>query len=92
VRHVTVQPKFFAYIPLAIERAGIRRAPAYGHQGQGIRRRTRWRCLVETAMSDELNDPLFERLGPLVLRLLAYISLALIVAPVALVAAVPFFG
>ncbi len=43
-------------------------------------------------MSDELNDPLFERLGPLVLRLLAYISLALLIAPVALVAAVPFFG
>jgi hypothetical protein len=43
-------------------------------------------------MSDELNDPLFERLGPLVLRLLAYIALALLVAPVALVAAVPFLG
>lgn len=43
-------------------------------------------------MSDELNDPLFERLGPLVLRLLAYIALTLLVAPVALVAAVPFFG
>ncbi len=43
-------------------------------------------------MSDELNDPLFERLGPLVLRFLAYVALALLVAPVALVAAVPFFG
>ncbi len=43
-------------------------------------------------MSDELNDPLFERLGPVILRLLAYISLALIVMPVFLVAAVPFFG
>jgi hypothetical protein len=92
VRQVTVRPNFFVYIAVAIGRAGIRRPSAYGHQGQGIRRRTRWRCLVETAMSDELNDPLFERLGPLVLRLLAYISLALIVAPVALVAAVPFLG
>ncbi len=43
-------------------------------------------------MSDELNDPLFERLGPIVLRLLALISVALIAIPIALVAAVPFFG
>lgn len=92
MKHVTVKPNSFVYIPPAIGRAGIRRPPAYGHQGQGIRRRSRWRCLVETAMSDELNDPLFERLGPLVLRLLAYVALALLVAPVALVAAVPFFG
>ena len=92
MKDVTVRPRFFAYIPPAIGRVGFRRPPAHGHQGQGIRRRTRRRCPVETAMSDELNDPLFERLGPLVLRLLAYVALALIVAPVALVAAVPFFG
>lgn len=46
----------------------------------------------ETAMSDELNDPLLERLGPIVLRVLALISMALIAVPLGLVAAVPFFG
>jgi hypothetical protein len=60
--------------------------------GQGIRRRSRWRGLVETAMSDELNDPLFERLGPIVLRLLALISVALIAVPLGLVAVLPFFN
>ena len=43
-------------------------------------------------MSDELNDPLFERLGPLVLRLLAAISVIVIATPLALVAVLPFFG
>ena len=43
-------------------------------------------------MSDELNDPLFERLGPIVLRLLALISVILIAAPLALVAGMPFFS
>lgn len=43
-------------------------------------------------MSDELNDPLFERLGPIVLRVLAYISVALIAVPIGLVAVLPFFG
>lgn len=43
-------------------------------------------------MSDELNDPLFERLGPIVLRLLALISVALIAVPIGLVAVLPFFG
>jgi hypothetical protein len=47
---------------------------------------------TETAMSDELNDPLFERLGPIVLRVLALISVALIAVPLGLVAVVPFFG
>lgn len=52
----------------------------------------RWRGPTETAMSDELNDPLFERLGPIVLRLLALISVILIAAPLALVAVMPFFS
>lgn len=43
-------------------------------------------------MSDELNDPLFERLGPIVLRLLALISVILIAAPLALVVVMPFFS
>ena len=43
-------------------------------------------------MSDELNDPLFERLGPIVLRLLALVSVILIAAPLALVAVMPFFS
>jgi len=43
-------------------------------------------------MSDVLNDPRFERLGPIVLRLLALISVALIAVPIALVIAMPFFG
>ena len=43
-------------------------------------------------MSDELNDPLIERLGPVVLRLLALVSVAVIVIPIALVAVLPFFG
>jgi hypothetical protein len=47
---------------------------------------------VETAMSDEMNDPLFERLGPIVLRLLALISVTLIAVPLALVAVLPFFN
>lgn len=49
----------------------------------------RW---TETAMSDELRDPLFERVGPILLRLFALISVALIAVPLALVLAVPFFG
>jgi hypothetical protein len=61
-------------------------------QGQSPRRRSWRRGLAETAMSDELNDPLFERLGPIVLRLLALISVALIAVPLGLVAVVPFFG
>jgi hypothetical protein len=61
-------------------------------QGQGTRRRSWWRGLVETAMSDELNDPLFERLGPIVLRLLALISVITIAIPIALVAVLPFFN
>ena len=47
---------------------------------------------LETAMSDELNDPLFERLGPILLRVLALISMALIAVPLGLVVVVPFFG
>ena len=47
---------------------------------------------METAMSDELNDPLFERLGPIVLRLLAALSVMLTAAPLALVAVLPFFS
>jgi hypothetical protein len=43
-------------------------------------------------MSYELNDPLFERLGPILLRVLASISVALISAPIALIVAVPFVG
>lgn len=43
-------------------------------------------------MSDELNDPLFERLGPIVLRVLTLISVALLAVPLGLVAVVPFFG
>jgi hypothetical protein len=43
-------------------------------------------------MCDPLYDPLFERVGPIVLRVLALIAVAVITAPVALVAAVPFFG
>lgn len=43
-------------------------------------------------MSDELNDPLFERLGPIVLRVLAYISVTLIAVPLGMIALVPFFG
>ncbi|HEY7608881.1 MAG TPA: hypothetical protein VIF14_06585 [Alphaproteobacteria bacterium] len=43
-------------------------------------------------MSDELNDPLFERLGPIVLRLLALISVITIAIPIALVAVLPFFN
>jgi hypothetical protein len=60
--------------------------------GQGNGRRLRWRCPQETAMSDELNDPLFERLGPIVLRVLAYISVTLIAVPLGMIALVPFFG
>lgn len=41
-------------------------------------------------MSDELHDPLFDRLGPILLRVLALISVALIAAPLVLVAALPF--
>ena len=43
-------------------------------------------------MSDELSDPLFERLGPYVLRVLAAVAVLLIAAPLALVAVLPFFG
>jgi hypothetical protein len=43
-------------------------------------------------MSDELNDPLFERLGPILLRVLALISMVLIAVPLGLVVVVPFFG
>lgn len=43
-------------------------------------------------MSDELNDPLCERLGPIVLRVLALISVALIAVPLGLIVMVPFFG
>ena len=50
------------------------------------------RPAMETAMSDELNDPLFERLGPIVLRVAAVISVILIALPLGLVAVVPFFG
>jgi len=43
-------------------------------------------------MSDEMNDPLLERLGPIVLRVLAFISVALIAVPLGMIALVPFFG
>lgn len=43
-------------------------------------------------MSDVLNDPRFERIGPILLRLLALISVAVIAAPIALILAVPFAG
>ena len=47
---------------------------------------------TEQTMSDELREPLFERVGPILLRVLALISVALISAPLALVLALPFFG
>jgi len=43
-------------------------------------------------MSDEMRDPLIERLGPILLRLLALISVAVIAAPIALILVVPFAG
>lgn len=43
-------------------------------------------------MSDEMRDPLCERIGPIVLAWAAWIAVALIVAPFALVLAVPFAG
>mgnify|MGYP001578661317 CR=1 FL=1 len=43
-------------------------------------------------MSDEMRDPLCERFGPIVLRLLALIAMAVIAAPLALILAVPFAG
>jgi hypothetical protein len=43
-------------------------------------------------MSEELRDPLFERVGPILLRVLAAISVALIAGPIALVLALPFVG
>jgi len=46
----------------------------------------------EIDMSDETRDPLWERYGPVMLALAAWIAVALIVAPVALVLAVPFAG
>jgi hypothetical protein len=47
---------------------------------------------MERAMSDELREPLFERVGPILLRVLALISVALITAPLALVIVLPFVG
>jgi hypothetical protein len=43
-------------------------------------------------MGDELNDSLLEKLGPVVLRLLALVSVASIAIPIALVALLPFYG
>ena len=43
-------------------------------------------------MSNEMRDPLWERYGPTVLALAAWIAVALIVAPLALVVALPFTG
>lgn len=43
-------------------------------------------------MNDEMRDPLCERIGPILLAWMAWIAVALIVAPVALVFAVPFAG
>lgn len=43
-------------------------------------------------MTDQMRDPLYERIGPIVLRLLAWIAVAVIAAPIALILAVPFAG
>jgi hypothetical protein len=43
-------------------------------------------------MSEELPDSLLERLGPTVLRVLALLAVVLLVTPLALLLAVPFFG
>jgi uncharacterized RDD family membrane protein YckC len=40
-------------------------------------------------MSDEMNDPLLERLGPFTIRLLAIIAAGLIIVPLALVLIAP---
>jgi hypothetical protein len=47
---------------------------------------------METAMSDEMRDPLWERMGPIILRVLALISVAVIAVPIALILLVPFAG
>lgn len=43
-------------------------------------------------MSSLDSDPLVERIGPLLLRISAWIAGAAILAPVALILAVPFFA
>jgi len=43
-------------------------------------------------MSDEMRDPLSEWVGPILLRLLALLAVAVIAAPIALILAVPFAG
>lgn len=43
-------------------------------------------------MSDEVRDPIWERYGPIMLAMAAWIAATLVVAPVALVLAVPFAG
>ena len=48
--------------------------------------------LREFERSNEMRDPLWERYGPIVLALAAWIAVALIVAPLALVVALPFTG
>ena len=43
-------------------------------------------------MCDEMRDPLWERMGPIVLRLLALISVAVIAIPIGLIVLLPFAG
>jgi hypothetical protein len=43
-------------------------------------------------MQKRLNDPLFERLGPLTLRFLALVAAGLIVVPLALVLIAPLLA
>lgn len=43
-------------------------------------------------MSDQMCDPLLERIGPVVLRVLALASAAVITVPLALMVVLPFFG
>ena len=43
-------------------------------------------------MCDEMRDPLSEWVGPILLRVMALVAMAVIAAPIALILVLPFTG
>ena len=45
---------------------------------------------TETTMCDEMRDPLSEWVGPILLRVMALVAMAVIAAPITLILILPF--